>query len=102
MQLLALVQRWGVTAQELLRGMALDEAALEAPGTRLSVEQLCMLSERARTLTKEPGIYSTVPNFVRAFRRWTGHPPAPTAKPNPARASPPAPRHRFIADASSC
>jgi AraC-like DNA-binding protein len=56
LQLVTLVRRWNVAAEELLDGLALTEAELEAPHARISVELLCAISERARTLTAEPGI----------------------------------------------
>lgn len=56
LQLVALLRRWDVTAEELLDGFGLNEAELAQPHARVSVETLCALSERARALSGEPGI----------------------------------------------
>jgi AraC-like DNA-binding protein len=56
LQLVSLVKRWAITAEELLEGVGLTEAELAAPHARISVETLRALSERARLLTAEPGI----------------------------------------------
>jgi AraC-like DNA-binding protein len=56
LQLVTLVRRWNISAEELLEGLDLSEAELEAPHARISVETLCAVSERARMLTAEPGI----------------------------------------------
>ncbi len=56
LQLVTLVARWGIEPQELLGELGLSEAELEAPQARISVQTLTALSERARTLTAEPGI----------------------------------------------
>src|SRR5690606_2820610 len=55
-QLVNLVRRWGITAEELLDGSGLVEAELERPQVRITTQMLINLSERARTLTGEPGI----------------------------------------------
>ena len=56
LQLVTLVRRWGVTAEELLQGLHLREAELAEPHARISAETLRAISERARLLTAEPGI----------------------------------------------
>jgi len=56
LQLVTLVRRWGVDAEELLDGLGLTEAQLEAPHARISLPTLRTLTERARTLTGEPGL----------------------------------------------
>jgi AraC-like DNA-binding protein len=56
LQLVTLVRRWNISPEELLDGLGLTEAELEAPHARISVETLTAVSERARTLTAEPGI----------------------------------------------
>ncbi len=56
LQLITLVGRFGVTAEELLEGSGLVEAELDLPQVRLSTQTLTSLSERARRLTGEPGI----------------------------------------------
>jgi AraC-like DNA-binding protein len=56
MQLLEIVKRWRVPADELLSGVGLDEKAIENPLDRLAVETMCELLERARLLTGEPGL----------------------------------------------
>jgi AraC-like DNA-binding protein len=56
LQLVTLARRFGVTAEDLLRESGLSERDLEAPNARISVGTLRDLSERARTLTAEPGI----------------------------------------------
>lgn len=55
-QLVQLVRRWGVTAQDLLSGTALSETDLHDPQGRLPLETFGALIERARTLTGEPGL----------------------------------------------
>jgi AraC-like DNA-binding protein len=56
LQLVTLVARWGITADELLAGSSLREAALSEPHARISADTLRDLSERARSLTAEPGL----------------------------------------------
>lgn len=56
LQLVTLVRRWNISAEELLEGLGLTEADLEVPHARISVETMCAVSERARMLTAEPGI----------------------------------------------
>lgn len=56
LQLVTLVARWGITAEELLQGAGLREHELEVPNARVSVHTLSTLTERARTLTAEPGL----------------------------------------------
>lgn len=56
LQLVTLVRRWGVEAEELLDGLGLTQAQLEAPRARISMATLRTLTERARTLTGEPGL----------------------------------------------
>jgi AraC-like DNA-binding protein len=56
LQLVALVRRFGVRVEDLLGESGLTERELEEPHARISAETLRDLSERARTLTAEPGI----------------------------------------------
>jgi AraC-like DNA-binding protein len=56
LQLLELLDRWGIAPQALLEGSGLTEAFLQDPSARLSIEQLGALMERTRQLTDEPGI----------------------------------------------
>lgn len=56
LQLIALVKRWGISAEELLLPSGLREEELLRPHGRLPVETLKGLMERARQLTAEPGI----------------------------------------------
>src|SRR5579859_404534 len=55
-QLVQLVRNWGVTAAEILAPVGLSESAVQDPHGRLSVETFGVLLERARTLTREPGL----------------------------------------------
>ncbi len=55
-QLVQLVRRWGVTAQDLLSDAGLSETDLHDPQSRLPLEMFGALIERARTLTGEPGL----------------------------------------------
>jgi AraC-like DNA-binding protein len=54
--LVELVERWQVGREELLRGLGLDEAALDDPATRIPLPTVIRLTERARALTGEPGL----------------------------------------------
>jgi AraC-like DNA-binding protein len=56
LQLVTLVQRWGIGADELLAPLGLSEPELSAPHARISAETLRVLTARARTLTGEPGL----------------------------------------------
>ena len=56
LHLVELVQRWGVTSSQLLRGLDLDERELRDPSKKLGVSVLVPLVERARALTGEPGL----------------------------------------------
>lgn len=56
LQLVQLLRRWSIPAEELLAGFDLTEASLAKPDTRISVETLRELTRRARTLTGEPGL----------------------------------------------
>lgn len=56
LQLVTLVKRWNIDAATLLDGLGLTQAQLEEPHARISVAQLINASERARSLTAEPGI----------------------------------------------
>jgi AraC-like DNA-binding protein len=56
LQLVRLAARWHVSAEELLDGLGVNESELAEPGTTLSVETLVALCERARALTREPGL----------------------------------------------
>jgi AraC-like DNA-binding protein len=55
-QLVRLVKRWNVRADDVLSEVGLTEAVLEDPLVRLPVATMCSLLERARTLTGEPGL----------------------------------------------
>ena len=59
LQLLDVVARWGITADELFDGLDLDPKRLEEPRKRVSIPVLEQLAERARALTNEPalGVY---------------------------------------------
>ncbi|HEX9101613.1 MAG TPA: AraC family transcriptional regulator ligand-binding domain-containing protein, partial [Polyangia bacterium] len=59
LHLAELVERWNVSAKQLLAGSGLDRAELQLPGRRVSVATMERLVERARALTREPalGIY---------------------------------------------
>jgi AraC-like DNA-binding protein len=56
LQLIRLVKRWGVSAEQLLAGLGLREERLEEPFARLPLETVCALLARARELTGEPGL----------------------------------------------
>ena len=63
----AALRQWGVTFQELLEVIDVDERDLEQPGARLSVEDCTALIRRARELTNAAGLgilmgLSTHPN----------------------------------------
>lgn len=66
-----LVARWGVTAEALLNGTALQLAALSQPGCRLPVTMFSQLVERARTLTGEPALGITFGMQMRIS--WHGY-----------------------------
>ncbi len=55
-QLVQLVRRWNVLPEELLSGVGLTEAEVQAPGGRIALSTHASLLERARTLTGEPGL----------------------------------------------
>jgi AraC-like DNA-binding protein len=55
-QLVRLVRRWDIRAEELLSGVGLDERTVDDPQGRLSLEDYGALIERARELTGEPGL----------------------------------------------
>ncbi len=55
-QLVQLVRRWNVTADEMLSPVGLSETAVQDPHGRLPVEMFGTLLERARSLTGEPGL----------------------------------------------
>ena len=55
-QLVQLVKRWGVTAEELLSGSGLSETDAQDPRLRISLHGFSALAERARALTGEPGL----------------------------------------------
>jgi AraC-like DNA-binding protein len=55
-QLVQLVRRWNVTAEELLSGVGLSEAEVQDPHGRLPIEAFGAVVERARALTGEPGL----------------------------------------------
>src|SRR5579864_5860696 len=56
LQLVELVKRWHVPAEELLSGVPLSQRTLEDPLERFPVTTMCDLLERARLLTGEPGL----------------------------------------------
>jgi AraC-like DNA-binding protein len=56
LQLVELSKHWGVTAQELLGGAGLEESDVAEVHARLPLETYLGVVERARTLTREPGI----------------------------------------------
>ncbi len=56
LQLVELVKRWGVTADELLSGSGLSEPLIADPEARIPLEIMSMVTERARALTGEPGL----------------------------------------------
>jgi AraC-like DNA-binding protein len=55
-QLVQLVKRWHVPADEILSSVELSAKTLEDPSERLPVATMCSLLERARDLTGEPGL----------------------------------------------
>jgi AraC-like DNA-binding protein len=55
-QLIELVERWHVPADELLAGTSLNAESLEDPLGRLSADMMNELLQRARELTSEPGL----------------------------------------------
>ncbi len=55
-QLVQLVRRWDVSAEELLGEVGLSETAVQDPHGRLSLEVFGALLERARALTGEAGL----------------------------------------------
>ncbi len=56
LHLVPLVARWRVSEEELLAPLGLSRATLEAPGARLSIEEVERLVAHARELTAEPGL----------------------------------------------
>lgn len=56
LQLLDVVARWGVTADELFEGLPLDVKRLEEPLQRVPIPVLDKLAQRARALTNEPAL----------------------------------------------
>ena len=56
LELVDLVERWGVTAEELLEGSNVTLKQLEDPTTRVSLETCGALTKRAEALTGEPGL----------------------------------------------
>jgi AraC-like DNA-binding protein len=56
LQIVELVKRWHVPAEELLSGTGLKEEALEDVLQRVPVATMCGLLGRARLLTGEPGL----------------------------------------------
>ncbi len=56
LQLVELTKHWGVTPAELLGGAGLDESELAEVHTRLPFDTYLGVVDRARTLTREPGI----------------------------------------------
>jgi AraC-like DNA-binding protein len=55
-QLVQLVRRWDVTAEDLLSELGLSEALVHDPHARLPMETFGALIQRARRLTGEPGL----------------------------------------------
>jgi AraC-like DNA-binding protein len=55
-QLVELVERWHIPAEELLSGAGLTDKALEDPFGRFPITKMGDLFERARLLTGEPGL----------------------------------------------
>jgi AraC-like DNA-binding protein len=55
-QLVQLVRRWDVSAEEMLSAVGLSESEVQEPHGRLPIETFAALIERARTLTGEPGL----------------------------------------------
>jgi len=53
LQLVEVVARWGITAEELLSGIDLDPKRLSEPLERISIPVLEKIAERARALTGE-------------------------------------------------
>jgi AraC-like DNA-binding protein len=56
LQLIRLVARWRVSPAELLKGLDVTETELAEPGATLSLETVLAICERARELTREPGL----------------------------------------------
>jgi AraC-like DNA-binding protein len=56
LQLASCVARFGVGIDKLLQGSRYTEASLADPGTRVGVDDLVALTERARMLSAEPGL----------------------------------------------
>jgi AraC-like DNA-binding protein len=56
LNLVAVVRRWRVTADDLLDGMGVPPQSLADPRARVSVPTMVKLLERARTLTREPAL----------------------------------------------
>ena len=55
-QLVELARHWGVTPPELLAGSGLDESEIAEVHTRVPLDMYLSVVDRARTLTREPGI----------------------------------------------
>src|SRR5690349_3880750 len=56
LQLITLVKRWNVTAEQLLEGTGIRESELEDPRFRMPSDVMAALTERTRLLTGEPGV----------------------------------------------
>src|SRR5690242_14732671 len=56
LQLIDVVARWNVTADELLGPFGLTVAAVSDPAARMSIPMIEKLVARARALTGEPGL----------------------------------------------
>jgi AraC-like DNA-binding protein len=56
LQLVEMVKRWGVTADELLSGSGLSQDLVADPEARISLQTMAFVTERARALTGEPGL----------------------------------------------
>jgi AraC-like DNA-binding protein len=56
LHLAELLDGWGVPPARLFAGTGITEAALSAPGARLPLSVMGRLTERARTLSGEPGL----------------------------------------------
>ena len=51
-----LIGRWGISAEELLGPLGLTAAELSEPSSRISIDTLQRIIERARALSGEPGL----------------------------------------------
>src|SRR6516225_5286610 len=56
LQLVELSKHWGVTPSEVLAGVGIDESELAEVHARVPLQTYLAVIDRARTLTREPGI----------------------------------------------